>query len=143
MCDSFDHWESGKPGDERSSLPGEDTEIGGEGLGNGEEEEESQARLSWDDSVLSEMASSERLLPTNGSPMLSTYTQESATGHAPVLIGEAQIETNDWQCDYPSCGRQFQKRHDLKQVPLFHCILTSKHTLSRTERNILHQILIF
>jgi len=143
MLDSFDHREGEEPGDERSSLLGEDTERGGGRLGNGEEEEEFEARSRSDESVMSEIDSLETVLWKNSSPMSSPSVEESTTGHAPALVGEGHMETNEWQCDYPSCGRLFQKRHDLKQVLLSHCIYTSKPTINLTQLNLLNQILIF
>lgn len=103
--DGFDHRE---PGQRAPTLPGEDTDLGGKEMGNGEEEEEFQARHYSDDSVMSEMANLERILPVNGSPM------PLAMGFAPPPVSEDCTERNEWQCDYPSCGRQFRKRHDLK-----------------------------
>ena len=142
MLDSFDHRKGEEPGDERSSLLGEDTEKGGERLGNGEEEEEFQGRSCSDESVMSKIDSPETVLRKNGRHMSSPSVEESTTGHALAIVGEGHMETNEWQCDYPSCGRLFQKRHNLKQV-LSHRIHTSKPTINLTQPNRLNQILIF
>lgn len=103
--DGFDHRE---PGQRAPTLPGEDTDLGRKEMGNEEEEEEFQAGHYSDGSVRSEMASPERILSVNSSPM------PFAMEFAPPLVGEGCTKRNEWQCDYPSCGRQFQKRHDLK-----------------------------
>ncbi|KAH6712161.1 hypothetical protein BKA61DRAFT_80824 [Leptodontidium sp. MPI-SDFR-AT-0119] len=120
MLDGFDHREDEEPGDERLSLLGEDTEKGGERLGNGEEEEEFQGRSCSDKSVMSKIDSPETVLRKNGSPTSSPSVEESTTGHAPALVGEGHMETNERQCDYPSCGRLFQKRHDLNRHKKYH-----------------------
>lgn len=138
MRDSFDHRGSRESSDERSSLLGEDTEMGGENLENGEEEEEFQTRPSRDDSVMSKVASPERILRKNGSLTSSPAAQEPSMGPTPALIGSDHKESNDWQCDFAGCGRRFQKRHDLKQVPHWHYILTSKHPFNLTDWNPLH-----
>ncbi|KAH6692769.1 hypothetical protein BKA61DRAFT_584654 [Leptodontidium sp. MPI-SDFR-AT-0119] len=86
MLDGFDHREDEEPGDERLSLLGEDTEKGGERLGNGEEEEEFQGRSCSDKSVMSKIDSPETVLRKNGSPTWSPSVEESTTGHAPALV---------------------------------------------------------
>jgi hypothetical protein len=112
MLDSFDHREGEEPSDERSSLLGGDTERG-ERFGNGEEEEEFPARSCSDESMISEIDSPETVLRKNGSPMSSPSVEESTTSHTP-FVGKGHMETNKWRCDYPSCGRLFRKRHNLK-----------------------------
>jgi hypothetical protein len=92
MLDSFDHREGEEPSDKRSSLLGEDTERGGERLGNGEEEEELQARSNSDESVISEIGSPEAVLRKNGGPMSSPSVEESTTGPTPALVGEGHMD---------------------------------------------------
>lgn len=132
MPDSFDHREGEEPSDERLSLLGGDTERGGERLGNGEEEEEFQARC--EDFVMSETSSPEAVLLKNRTAISSPSVEEATKGHTAVFLGEGHAETNEWQCDYPSCGRFFQKRHDLKQVPLSY--YTPKPTINLTQPNL-------
>jgi hypothetical protein len=135
MPDSFDRRRGEESGDERSSLLGEETEGGR--LEKGEEEEEFQARPYSDGSVISDKDKTETVLPNNDSSMSSPSHGESTEGRALALFGGGQMKTNDWQCDYPNCGRLFQKRHDLKQVLLFH---STPNFLPLT---LLSQILIF
>jgi hypothetical protein len=113
MRDSFDHRGSEEPNDERSSLPGKGIESVGKGLGIGEEEEEFQTRSYSDDSMISETPGPERM-PQTASAMSLPFTQDPTMGPAPALVGEGHLGTNDWRCDFPGCGRCFQKRHDLK-----------------------------
>ena len=113
MLDSFDHMEIEEPGDERSSLLG--GERGGEKLEYGEEEEEFQARSCSEESVICEINGLETMLRKNGSPMSSSPSvEDSIPGFTPTLIGESQMERNEWPCNHLGCGRLFQKRHDLK-----------------------------
>ena len=114
MLDSFDHRKGEEPSDERSSLLGEDTKKRRREIGKWGGRGGVLGRSCSDESVMSKIDSPETVLRKNGSPMSSPSVEESTTSHALALVGEGRMEMNEWQCDYPSCGRLFQKRHDLK-----------------------------
>lgn len=133
--DSFDHREGEEPSDERLSLLGEDTERG-ERLGNGEEEEEFQARSDSNESMMSEIGGPKAVLRKNSSSMSSPSVEEPTTDHAPLLVGDGHMETNEWQCDYPSCGRLFQKRHNLNRHKKYHFKTFKCPTPSCAARNL-------
>jgi len=103
--DGFDHRE---PGQRAPTLPGEDTDLGRKENGYEAEEEEFQIGPCSQDFLMSEMANPERELSADAGSMAL------AMGNAPLPIGEDGTERNEWQCDHQNCGRQFQKRHELK-----------------------------
>jgi len=103
--DGFDH---GEPGQRAPTLPGQDTYLEGNKRGNVEEEEEFQVGDHPDDSVMSDVAHSKQV------PQVTSKPMPLVVSFAPPLAEEGCTERNEWQCDHPSCGRLFPKRHDLK-----------------------------
>jgi hypothetical protein len=96
------------PGQRAPTLTGEDVPLEEIAVKNREEEKNFQDDHYSDGAVTSETTNLERILPVNGSqtpPVL---------GSAPQSVGERREERDKWRCEYPSCGRLFQKRHELK-----------------------------
>ena len=114
MLDSFDHGrEEGEPGDERTSLLGENDEGDGEECKSGEQEGEFWDRSCSEESMMSEVGSRELVLQNNKGSLLLVSLQESTMG---TIGGEDDMRIIKWQCDIPGCGRWFPKRNELKQV---------------------------
>lgn len=116
MRDSFDHGEEDTLGDERTSLLGGDFE-GGEGVGGGEDFLlEFQDRSCLKGSVGIEIYHPELVDRRETVNRLSSLSsdEESNSARGSTLDGNDDVRMNEWRCNYSSCGRVFQKRHELK-----------------------------
>ena len=119
MRDGFEHGREEKLSDERTSLPGSDFK-GGEGVGRGKEEEDilpnPQDVSCLKGSEVIEMYDPEPVNRREGLNRLSSlfFGEESNSARGLTLDGDEDVQMNKWRCDYSSCGRVFQKRHELK-----------------------------
>jgi hypothetical protein len=116
MRDSFDHGKEEKLSNERMSLLGGDFE-GGEGVGGGEDFLlEFQDRSCLKGSVVIEMYDPEpvdRRERVNRPSSLSSE-EEPNSARGSTFDGDDDVRLSEWRCEYSSCGRLFQKRHELK-----------------------------
>ena len=90
IWDSFDHGGEGESGGERASLLGE----GIEGVDIGEEEEEFQDRSCSESNEMSAISSSEPVLQSDATSLLSPSVEGSAVGQA-SLAGEHSMRTDE------------------------------------------------
>ena len=112
IWDSFDHGREGQSSDERTSLLGEETEE--VDLGKEEEEEEFQDGSCSESNGMSDNSSPEPVLQSDATSLSPPSIEGSNADRVASHVGGHGMGTDEWECDFPSCGRAFQKRHDLK-----------------------------
>jgi hypothetical protein len=116
MWDSFDHGREGQSSDERASLLGEETEEVDlqKEEEEEEEEEEFQDRSCSESNGMSDNSSPEPVLQSDATSLSPPSIEGSNADRVASHAGGHGMGTDEWECDFPSCGRAVQKRHDLK-----------------------------
>jgi hypothetical protein len=103
IIDSFDHGRERESGDGMEILPG------------GEEKQLSPLKYQSRCYSVESVVSSKPAAIHNDGSRLSLSSVEGLSSGCPTDLSDAQgLHVDGWKCDYATCVRVFQKRHELK-----------------------------